>query len=142
MAIAQSGLPEAECLDDLPCVQRVGRRVAADKALVVRLGALGDTVVVRLALVDVDAGTQEEARQQVVRSAEPGRVEAALRRLAREVGVRFAPRAATPAPRWYGHWAFWAGVGTTVAVAAGTGVWLATRPEETEPEHVIDPPAP
>jgi len=138
-AIARSGARQDDCVDDLPCLQRVGRALSADKALVVRLGALGDMVVVRLALVDVAGGTREQARQQVVRSSAATRVEAAVRRLAKEIGAPFAPR---PVARraWYQHWAFWAGVGTTVVVAAGTTAWIATRPEGRGPEEVIDPP--
>src|SRR5688500_11598969 len=59
----------ASCAEDLACVREVGASVRAAKALVTRLAELGDTVVVRVSLVDVGGGTQETARQEVVREA-------------------------------------------------------------------------
>src|SRR5687767_7074352 len=47
----------AECADDLACVREMGGRARAEKAVVTRLAELGDTVVVRVSLVDVRGGT-------------------------------------------------------------------------------------
>ena len=98
------------CLDEPACLRRLGQSVGAAKLLLVRLAGLGDTVAVRLVLVDVASGAEESSRQDVVHDATAERVAASVetaarslaapsRRLRRSRGTRTGACGSASAPR-------------------------------------------
>lgn len=131
----------AECAEDLSCVREVGAHERAAKAVVTRLAELGETVVVRVSMIDVEGGTQEEARQEVVRNANAARVGAALERLARELGRPFAPPEPPP-DAWYERWEVWAGGGVLVAAGVTATVLVVSGGGGRGPDGTITPPRP
>jgi hypothetical protein len=125
----------------------VGRRVGADKVVSVKLAELGDTVVVRLTLLDVRAGTQEQASQRVVQGARAPAVDAAIRGLARDAARPFAPPERSEpreSPEWYEQWYTWAGAAAAVAVGAGAVILGTAGGDEGEtgrsPDVTVRPP--
>ncbi len=136
--------PSVACHDDLGCVRRIGGAMKARKVVVVKLAELGDTVLVRIAMIDVEGGTQEQTRQSVVRGAEPSRIAEAVRSLSLELARPFGPPPAPqpPAPAWYEHWWVWAGAGAVVAAGVATPLLLRGKDETPtqQPDVVIKPP--
>ena len=131
------GQDAASCAEDLSCVRRVGAGARAAKALVTRLAELGDTVVVRVALVDVGGGTQETARQEVVREATAARLDAALERVAREIARPFVPPRPPEEDAWYERWEVWAVTGVVVTAASVAAALLLTADPETQPDAIV-----
>jgi hypothetical protein len=134
------------CHEEPACVRRVGGELHARKAVVIKLAELGGTVLARVTLVDVEAGTQEQTRQTVVNSTDTTRVAQAVRAMAMELSRPFGPPP-SPAPRplsWYERWWVWAG-GGGIAVSAIVIplVVLRTRSDsgtQPSPDVVITPP--
>lgn len=133
--------PEPACeADDAECARRAGRAVRADRVVMSSMAALGETVLARVSVVDVRAGTREETRQRVVRGVRgvsAARVRAALRELGELVVAPYAPARETP---WYEEAWVWGVAGAVVvgaAVAIGLGLGLSS-PEG--PNVVVTPP--
>ncbi len=118
-----------------------GAHERAEKAVVTRLAELGDTVLVRVSLVDVRAGTQEQVRQEVVRGASAARVAAAIERLGGDLARPFAPARDESGGAWYSSWAFWTVAGLLVAAAGTTAtVLVVTQDGGRQPDGTITPP--
>lgn len=136
-AVRGEGLPG--CGDDIACVRRVGQRARSDKALVIKLAELGDTVLVRLDLFDVKRGEQQRTLQRVVRHASAARVAQAIEELTAEAARPFAQ----PEPErkaWYEQWYTWLGVGAFVVTTTVVGVVAARAQESSKPDLVVTPP--
>jgi hypothetical protein len=129
----------ASCTDDLACLCDTGERLGATKVLWIRLAGLGDTVAIRIGLVDVASGTQELARQEVVQQATAERVAETVERLAREIGGPLAP---PPAPGWYEQWETWVGIGAGILAVAGgvTAGVLLSGESAAGPDETVTPP--
>jgi hypothetical protein len=121
------------CLEDVPCLKRVGTRLGADKVVTVRLAELGRTVAIQLALVDVARGTGDTLRE-VVSPADDARLGAALDTMA----VRVARQAGAPERR--GRPWLWVGAGGIAAGLAVTAIVLAVSSGGAEPDTTIVPP--
>lgn len=143
---ASVGEPET-CAEEVACASRAGARVGARKAIAVRLAGLGDTVLIRVAVVDVARGTQELTRQEVVRGADAARVTAALARVATEIARPWTP--APPPAEGDGAtpWVL-AALGAAATAGAAIAIGLAASSEgeergpdvEERPDVVITPP--
>ena len=129
----------ASCTDDLACLCDTGQRLGATKVLWIRLAGLGDTVAIRIGLVDVASGTQELARQEVVQQATAERVAEMVERIAREIGGPLAP---PPEPAWYEEWETWVGIGAGVLAVAGgaTAGVLLSGESAPGPDETVTPP--
>lgn len=127
------------CQQDTACIRAVGREAKADKVMVLSLAELGDTVLLKLSVVEARGTNKEQAFQRVSKTA---KVEAALAELTREAAKPFTQPEPKREPSWYERWWVWAGA---AAVAAGaTVVILLTTgddsPAQHEPDIVITPP--
>jgi hypothetical protein len=137
---APGAAPSPACQEDPGCVRRAGAASRAQKAIVIKLAELGDTVLTRISLVDVEGGTHELTRQQAVR-AQPALVAQAVRSMTLELGRSLGPEPTAPSPAWYERWWVWAGVGVVVASAIAVPL-LIRNSQETKngPDVVITPP--
>ena len=104
-----------------------------------RLAALGDTVLVRAAMIDRRRGTQAAARQEVIHDATPARVEEALQDLGAALAAPFAPPPPPPPPPIVKTPWFWAAVTGGLAVT-GAAVLAAVLASQRRPDVVITPP--
>ena len=137
--VASGGPFDPACLDEPACLRRLGEGVGASKLLLVRLAGLGDTVAVRLVLVDAASGTEESSRQDVVHAATAERVAASVEAAARSLVASLAP---PPAEPWYEDWRLWVGVGAGALAAGGAaaaGVLLAPG-DAARPDLTVTPP--
>lgn len=121
------------CYDDLACLRDLGSRLLVDKLVVIKLAALGETVVARLAIVDVARGQQEGTLQEVVHAADTRRVEQAVARLSTDLTQRWAPRRT----KWFERWWVWAAGGVALA---GAATLLIVLPNGSGPDIIIMPP--
>ncbi len=130
------------CQDDPDCLRATGKRTQASKVVVTKIASLGGTVLVRMTVVDVKGGTQEQTRQSVSQSAEDAALQRAVRDLAAQLAKPYAaPDPEAPAPSWYETWWVWTLAGAVVTT--GVAVPLLLRDgdeEETPPDVVITPP--
>lgn len=141
---ANGGLRPEVTGTDSACVEQPGCLVDAYSSspfahvLVVRLAALGDTVLVRATLLDPRRGTEEAGRQQVVQNATLPRVEEALFALGTDLASPFAPPPRPPPSiaksGWF--WAILAGGAAVTGAAIGAAVWAS----EPRPDGIISPP--
>lgn len=123
---------DGECSEEPECVRAIGRELDVERAVVIGLAELGDTVLVRVSVMDVVGGTREHTRQEVVHEATAQAVEAAISRIARELGQTYAPQRETER-RWYQRWWVWTIVG--VALAGGAvGAIVGTTVVDDEPQ--------
>jgi hypothetical protein len=141
-ARAAAAIPQdlaASCTDDLGCLCDTGHRLGATKVLWIRLAGLGDTVAIRIGLVDVASGTQELARQEVVQQATAERVAETVERIAGEIGGPLAP---PPGPAWYEEWETWVGIGAGILAVAGgaTAGVLLSGESAAGPDETVTPP--
>jgi hypothetical protein len=123
-----------ECGGQIDCLRRLGRRMRADKLLVLRIGLLGETVVLRLTAFDVSRGARQGTWQEVLRRSDDEAVARAMERMV----AGFVPRQPPPKP-WYSRWWVWTAAGAVIAGTV-TAVVLATRDSGVEPDVVIRPP--
>src|SRR5262249_20151860 len=132
----------SNCEDELPCVERVAKRLGATHAVWVRLAELASSVLVRVSFADIEQHRVQSA-QHVAPDGAPSEEYAATFRMVREFVARL-PLSKEPPPEerpWFWKWWPWAVIGTAVAGALATGVALAARKGESD-EIVIVPPSP
>ena len=129
---------DGDCAEDPECVRAVGEQLSVHRLAALRLAGLGNTVMVRVRLVEVASGAAETARQSVIQNATAARVDSALRAIGRELAPAPERQVAEPR-RWYESWWLWTLVGVA-AVGGAVAVVIATRPESQGPEFVITPP--
>ncbi len=129
--------PPLACLQDAACLR--GRHSPQRQRLIaLRVGRLGQTVLLRLTLFDLRRGARQGSWQETLVRPDEASARAALARMV--TGV--AP-AAPPPPPWYRRWWVWTTAGAVVAGVVVTSVLLATRGEQREaggPDVVITPP--
>jgi hypothetical protein len=119
------------------CLHRLHAALAADRLLALRVGRLGDTVVIRLLVHDLAQGARQGSFQEVLAR---GAGERELRDALRRMVAGFAPPPPPPRRRtpWYGRWWVWSIAGVVVAGSV-TAAILATRPQTSEPDFKIIP---
>jgi hypothetical protein len=125
-----------KCATEIPCLQQVGQQARADKLLALRVGSLGETVILRLTVFDVVRGVRQGTWQEVLRQTDDRTLDDALERMVR--GFLPPPAAAPTRPSWYSRWWVWTIAGAVVAGSV-TAAALATR--SSGPETVLVPPA-
>lgn len=130
---------DAACADETGCLDRVLAGSPAEDVLVVRLAALGDTVLVRAAMIDRRRGTQAAARQEVVHDATPARVDEALTAVGAALAAPYAPPSPPPPPPLVKTPWFW-GVVTGGLAVTGAAVLAAVLASQRRPDVVITPP--
>jgi hypothetical protein len=130
------------CQDDPECLRATGERAQASKVVVTKIAALGGTVLVRMTVVDVKGGTQEQTRQSVSQTAEEAALQQAVRDLAAKLAKPYAlPDPVEPSPSWYEKWWVWTVAGAVVTTSVAVPLMLRDREdEETPPDVVITPP--
>ena len=120
------------CHEQHRCLQRAGRRLGAQRILVLRAARLAETYVLRLTLFNVQAGVPQGRWQEVLRQLHDDVLVPAFDRML--AGV--AP-AAERRP-WYTRW-WW--LWPTVAVVAAGGVTaIILANQGSSPDVVITPP--
>jgi hypothetical protein len=130
------------CQDDPECLRTTGERTQAAKVVVTKIASLGGTVLVRMTVVDVKGGTQEQTRQSVSQTSE----NAALQQVVRDLAAQLAKPYALPAPEeptssWYEKWWVWTLAGAVVTTSVAVPLMLRDpNEEETPPDVVITPP--
>lgn len=132
--LLESDPKPTECGNQIDCLRRIGRRLRADKLLVLRIGRLGETVVLRLTAFDVQRGARQGTWQEVLRRSDDETVAQAMERMV----AGFSPRP-PPSRPWYSRWWVWTAVGVVIAGSVTAAV-LATRDSGVEPYVVIRPP--
>ncbi len=135
----KEGIP---CQDDPDCLRTTGERTQASKVVVTKIAALGGTVLVRMTVVDVKGGTQEQTRQSVSQTAEDAALQQAVRDLAAKLAKPYAlPDPEEPSPSWYEQWWVWTLAGAVVTTSVAVPLLLRDREEEViPPDVVITPP--
>lgn len=127
----------AQCGREVPCLRALGRALGVDTLLALRAGRLGDTLVVQLSAFDVRRGMRQGKWEEMLRSAERSRLDAALRRMI----ASFAPAPLVKARPWYRRWWVWTAVGAAVA-GASVAIAVSARDSSPTPDLVIRPPGP
>lgn len=128
--------PEPPCGDDAECARAAARTAGADRAVAASMASLGDTVIARVSVIDVRAGTREETRQRVVQEGTEARVREALVELGAATARGFAPAAA---PLWEEAWVWIVG-GSALAGAAVAIALAVALGGSGGPDHVVTPP--
>jgi hypothetical protein len=123
---AESPAPPEVCTEADSCLIAVGKRVAADLVLSVRLAGLGDTHVLRARLFDVERGILVKDLQETGAGGQ-----AALAGHARAVSRRLFPPPRKPS-RW------WLWTAAAAAIAATATVAIVTREDNAGIIHVGD----
>ncbi|MCC7381927.1 MAG: hypothetical protein IT384_08865 [Deltaproteobacteria bacterium] len=129
-----------KCQEDLTCLRGLGAELEANKLITGRIAVLGSTALLRLSLIDVALGTQQDTKQTLVKSVTAQHLRESLGALCLDLVRPLAPPLELEPEPWYGRWWFWAISGTLAAGAATTVVILSTRAGGPVPDHVITPP--
>ncbi|MFH1132257.1 MAG: hypothetical protein V1754_13045 [Pseudomonadota bacterium] len=124
------------CTKEEDCLLRLGKKLGVQKLLALRVGKLGETVVMRVSVFDLSRGARQGIWQEVLRGEDEKGLEQAMYRMV----MGFAPTPLGPKP-WFTRWWVWTAAGAVVAGAIITAV-LATRSIGPEPDAVIIPPGP
>ncbi|MFO0696044.1 MAG: hypothetical protein U0230_20950 [Polyangiales bacterium] len=126
------GSEPADCAESLECLRRVGAALHATHVASPTAVGLGETVLVRVRLVEVFGAHDDRSRQELVRAATAERVEAFLERTGRELGRSLVPRKRAGA----GFYTAVAIVGAGLVTA--TAVTIANR--GPTPDAIVRPP--
>jgi hypothetical protein len=125
-------------LREVSCLHQLRSTLGADRLLVLRVGHLGDTTVIRLTVHDLKRAVRQGSWQEVLRGqTDDDALGAALKRMV----AGFAPPPPPPPPPpspWYKKWWVWTAAGVVVAGGVTAAV-LATRGGDG-PDHTIVPP--
>lgn len=128
----------SECAEDVSCIRGLGRDEHATHVLAIELAGLGQTMIVRVRLIESREAGGDVVRQRVVDEATRERVEQTLREMTAELVAPLVP-APEPERAWYERgYVYVIGVGL-VAGAIGTGIGV-HRYREGRPDVVIVPP--
>jgi len=137
---ATHGLAVGPALDRLPCEPREGsclrqlrRRLKGDRLLLLRVGRLADTTVIRLTVHDLARGVRQGSWQEVLKQ---GAGAAQEGKAVERMVAGFAPRPPSPSRPWYGRWWVWTLAGVVVAGTV-TATVLATRSSDPKPYITI-----
>lgn len=121
-----------DCAESLECLRRVGDALHASHVASPTAVGLGDTVLVRVRLVEVRGAHGDRSRQELVREASAERVAAFLERTGKELGRSLVPRVRPGA-------GFYTVVGLVGAgLVAATAVTVANR--GPTPDAIVRPP--
>jgi hypothetical protein len=126
------------CAEDIGCVRALGRTVNATHVLVVELAGLGQTMVVRVRLIETERDGSDVARQRVIEDVTLERLEETLTAMGDELVAPFM-RAEVEPRAWYERGYVYALGAGFVAAAVGTGIGV-HRYRERRPDVVIVPP--
>jgi hypothetical protein len=137
LTLAIESAPEA-CDEDVECLRRVARSLAADQLVATTLAELGGTVLVRVRVVSTDEGASDAMQQAVVRDAGPEATADALFAIGSELAAPFRPEPEIEESAWYESPWLWAGAGTTVVLGAVVIVLVATQ-GGSNADYVISP---
>ncbi|MDP6946053.1 MAG: hypothetical protein QF464_18030 [Myxococcota bacterium] len=127
------GRVKSGCAEDLECVRRVGTALGVNKVVVLRLGKLGDTLLIRSSLIDVAQATQEKSRQEVLVHASEAHIEGAIARMADDLMAPYRSEGGA----WYTQWWLWTIIG---GVALGGSTLLFFPQNGPEPDVIVTPP--
>ena len=143
-ALEQSGAVEARAADPEPacdaedseCARAAGHRAGAEHAVLTSLAGLGETVVLRVTVLEVEGGTTEQTHQEVLHSRDEALAREALRALGARVAQPFTDSTASDTLVTVFS------VGAAVAVAGVIALVIALAAETGPPnvDHVVVPP--
>lgn len=126
--------PPSDCLQQNACLRDHARRLEAQRLLTLRLGLLGDTLMLRLTVYDPE-GVKRGSWQEVLKPRDQAALTAALERMVGSLAP--APPVIVRRERsWYRRWWVWTLVGVAVAGAITTTV-LVTRDTDPSADHRI-----
>lgn len=132
-----------QCAEDPECLHDLGENLGVNYLLILRLAELGETVILRLSLTDIDSGARSETRQEVLSNVTNETVIERIRAFAAEFQARYFPdNGEDRVGPWYRRWWFWTivgGVAVGSSVGIGLGLGLRDDPGQT-PDVVITPP--
>lgn len=126
--------PPSDCLLQNACLRDHARRLEAQRLLALRLGLLGDTLMLRLTVYDPE-GVKRGSWQEVLRPRDPAALTAALERMVGSLAPA-PPVIVRREGAWYRRWWVWTLVGVAVAGAVTTTV-LVTRDTDPSADHRI-----
>ncbi|MFK7990782.1 MAG: hypothetical protein AB8I08_32480 [Sandaracinaceae bacterium] len=128
--------PDSACADEA-CAQEAGLAADAERVVLASMAALGETALARVVVLDVELGTQEQTRQEVIPSLAPDTVQARLRALGEAVGEPFATPRETP---WYEEAWLWTTLGAVVVGGVVATVLGVTLSQGDGPDFTVVPP--
>lgn len=99
------------------CAREAGRAVDADRVVVTTMASLGETVLARVSVIDLEGEAEEETRQRVIEDASAARVESAMTDLGRSIAEPYLPRGAP----WYEEWWPWT-IGAVLVLGIGAAI--------------------
>ena len=111
-----------DCVLRPTCQRGLATALAASGLLVLRAGQLGQTLMLRLTLIDAE-GVKKGSWQEVLHDRKKASLTRSLERMVNGLAPR--PLAILPPPRpWYRRWWIWTAVGVVVTGAVTTAVLL------------------
>lgn len=128
--------PDSACAEEA-CAQEAGRAVDATRVVLASMAALGQTALARVVVLDVELGTTEQTRQEVIPSLAPQTVRARLLALGEAVGEPFAVSRPTP---WYEEAWLWSTVAAVVVGGVVATVLGVTLSAADGPDFTVVPP--
>lgn len=128
--------PESDCAEE-SCAQHAGQAAEADRVVLASMAALGQTALARVVVLDVELGTREQTRQEVIPTLEPEDVRARLVALGESVGEPFAPHEASA---FYEQAWFWTVIGVALVGGAVATTLALTLDGGEGPDFTVVPP--
>jgi hypothetical protein len=125
------------CASEIACLAQLGARLGAQKLLAFRVGRLGETTVLRLAVFDVRRAARQGSWQEVLRRPDEAALRLALERILTWAGLLQPSPVARP---FYTRWWFWTAAGLVVAGAVATAIGVSVQ-KSAKPDVVILPPS-